>query len=104
MGIISDLRQLVPGNLPALQDVDQLEQATGVSGEVDVTVNSPDLTRPAVIAWMKDFETRVLDAHGFGGLFPSCRNENTEICPAISLPDLFSTSQGRPPRRGSTRC
>jgi hydrophobe/amphiphile efflux-3 (HAE3) family protein len=96
VGIISDLRQLVPGNLPALQDVDQLEQATGVSGEVDVTVNSQDLTRPAVIEWMKAFETRVLDAHGFGGLFPSCRDEQTEICPAISLPDLFSTSQGTP--------
>jgi uncharacterized protein len=98
VGIISDLRQLVPGNLPALQDVDQLEQATGVSGEVDVTVNSSDLTRPAVISWMKDFEARVLDAHGFGGLFPSCRRAGTEICPAISLPDLFSTSQATPSR------
>jgi uncharacterized protein len=96
VSIISDLRQLVPSNLPALQDVDQLERATGVSGEVDVTVNSSDLTRPAVISWMKDFEARVLAAHGFGGLFPSCRKEQTEICPAISLPDLFSTSQATP--------
>src|SRR3954452_22466894 len=30
--VISDIRQLVPGNLPALQDVDQLENATGISG------------------------------------------------------------------------
>ncbi len=96
VGIISDLRQLVPRNLPALQDVDQLERATGVSGEVDVTVNSADLTRPAVISWMKDFEARVLAAHGFGGLFPSCRKEQTQICPAISLPDLFATSQAVP--------
>ncbi len=96
VGVISDLRQLVPGNLPALQDVDQLERATGVSGEVDVTVNSSDLTNPHVIEWMKDFEGRVLAAHGFGGEFPSCRSANTQICPAIALPDLFSTSQATP--------
>ncbi|MDX6637906.1 MAG: uncharacterized protein QOJ01_1417, partial [Solirubrobacterales bacterium] len=96
VGIISDLRQLVPANLPALQGVDQLEKATGVSGEVDVTVNSSDLTNPSVISWMKDFEARVLAAHGFGGLYPSCRAERTQICPAIALPDLFSTSQAIP--------
>jgi uncharacterized protein len=98
IGIISDLRQLVPSNLPALQNVDQLEQATGVSGEVDVTVNAPDLTDPDVITWMKDFEARVLAANGFGGQFPSCRDENTQICPAIALPDLFGTDQGTPTR------
>jgi hydrophobe/amphiphile efflux-3 (HAE3) family protein len=96
IGIISDLRQLVPSNLPALKNVDELESATGVSGEVDVTVNAPDLTDPTVITWMKDFESRVLTANGFGGEFPSCRDENTQICPAIALPDLFGTQQGTP--------
>ena len=96
VSVISDLRQLVPSNLPALQNVDQLEAATGVSGEVDVTVNAPDLTDPAVISWMKDFEGRVLAAHGFGGEFPSCKDPQTEICPAIALPDLFGTEQGTP--------
>jgi hydrophobe/amphiphile efflux-3 (HAE3) family protein len=96
VGVISDLRQLVPSNLPALQNVDQLEAATGVSGEVDVTVNAPDLTDPAVITWMKDFESRVLTAHGFGGQFPSCKDAQTEICPAIALPDLFGSEQGTP--------
>jgi hydrophobe/amphiphile efflux-3 (HAE3) family protein len=96
--VISDLRQLVPSNLPALQNVDELEAATGVSGEVDVTVNAPDLTDPAVISWMKDFEGRVLAAHGFGGEFPSCKDAQTEVCPAIALPDLFGTEQGTPTR------
>ncbi len=36
--VISDIRQLVPRDLPALQNVDQLEQATGVSGLTYVTV------------------------------------------------------------------
>jgi hypothetical protein len=98
VGVISDLRQLAPASLPALHDVDQLERATGVSGEVDVTVNAPDLTDPAVIGWMKDFEGRVLAANGFGGEFPSCREERTQICPAIALPDLFGTEQGTPSR------
>ena len=69
-----------------------------MSGEVDVTVNAPDLTDPAVIAWMKDFESRVLAANGFGGEFPSCREARTQICPAIALPDLFGTAQGTPTR------
>ncbi len=98
VGVISDLRQLVPSSLPALHDVDQLERATGVSGEVDVTVNAPDLTDPAVLTWMKDFEGRVLAANGFGGEFPSCREAQTQICPAIALPDLFGATQGTPTR------
>jgi len=89
IGVISDIRELVPRNLPELHDVDELQSATGVSGEVDVAVTAPDLTDPKVIEWMKGFETRVLAAHGFGGQYPSCRAAQTQICPAISLPDLF---------------
>src|SRR5204862_5217407 len=58
--VISDIRELVPRNLPALQDVDQLENATGVSGLTYVTVTAPDLTDPKVISWMHAFEQRVL--------------------------------------------
>jgi hydrophobe/amphiphile efflux-3 (HAE3) family protein len=96
IGVISDIRQLVPRSLPELRDVDQLEQATGVSGEVDVTVTAPDLTDPNVILWMKDFESRVLTSHGLTGTVPSCRTEQAQICPAISLPDLFGDQQGVP--------
>src|SRR5205085_4211072 len=35
----SDVRQLVPENLQALRDVNTLENLTGVSGEIDVTVH-----------------------------------------------------------------
>src|SRR5439155_14334830 len=84
--VISDIRQLVPRSLPALRDVDQLEQATGISGLTYVTVSAPDLTDPAVIAWMHGFEQRVLQRHGFSGKSPSCQAAETEICPEISLP------------------
>ena len=63
--LISDIRELLPGDLPALEDVDELERATGVSGVVYVTVNADDLTDPAVIAWMHEFEDRMLPRHGF---------------------------------------
>ena len=95
--MISDIRQLVPKNLPALQNVDQLEQATGISGLTYVTVTAPDLTDPAVISWMHDYEQRVLERHGFAGAYPSCRAAQTQICPEISLPDfLYGSDQATP--------
>src|SRR6266511_3179518 len=87
--VVSDVRELVPDSLPALEDVDALEQATGVSGQVSVAVEAPDLTDPALIEWMDDFETRVLDQHGFGGEFASC--ERAELCPGVPFADLFGT-------------
>jgi uncharacterized protein len=98
--VISDIRQLVPKNLPALRNVDQLEQATGVSGLTYVTVSAPDLTDPAVISWMHDFEQRVLARHGFSGTNPSCQSSTTQLCPEISLPDfLYGAGQTTPTRQ-----
>ena len=98
--VISDIRQLVPSDLPALENVDELEQATGVSGLTYVSVTAPDLTDPAVISWMHDYEQRVLARHGFHGRNSSCRDAGTEICPEISLPDfLYAGEQGAPSRQ-----
>jgi len=97
--VISDIRELVPRSLPELKNVDQLEQATGISGLSYVTVTAPDLTDPAVIEWMHDFEQRVLQRHGFSGEFASCRSAETQICPEISLPDfLYGSDQTAPSR------
>jgi uncharacterized protein len=91
--VISDVRELVPQNLQALKDVNQLEKATGVSGELDVTVHAKDLTDPSVVKWMTSFEQRVLAAHGYkaGDTCSQAKNP-PEVCPALSLPDLFNTS------------
>jgi uncharacterized protein len=98
--VISDIRQLVPRDLPALQNVDELEQATGISGLTYVTVTAPDLSDPAVISWMHDFEQRVLERHGFSGESPTCKAEQTQICPEISLPDfLYAGGQATPSRQ-----
>jgi hydrophobe/amphiphile efflux-3 (HAE3) family protein len=95
--VVSDIRDLAPSSLPALRDVNTLQRETGVSGEVDVVVRSDDLTNPKLIAWMRSFQRRVLERHGYAGPSPSC--DQAEICPALSLTDLFSGATGRQARQ-----
>lgn len=99
--LVSDFRALLPNDLPALAGVTKIQDATGASGEVDVTVTSDDLTNPRVVEWMKSFEHRVLAGHGFSGQYPSCLDERAEICPAIALPDLFQSAT--PPTRADVK-
>jgi hydrophobe/amphiphile efflux-3 (HAE3) family protein len=91
--VVSDIRDLAPSSLGALQDVEVLQEETGVSGEVNAVVRSDDLTDPEVIAWMSDFQGRVLERGGFEGETPSC--EAADICPAVALTDLFSAGGSR---------
>jgi uncharacterized protein len=92
----SDIRQLVPADLPALQSVDHLESVSGIGQELDVIV-SGDVTSPEAIAWMSDFKQRVLADHGFDGVSPSCLDPGTELCPGPALSDLFDLGSGRAP-------
>jgi predicted RND superfamily exporter protein len=90
--VTSDVRKLVPQNLRALKDANTLQRATGVSGEIDITVTAPDLTDPAVLSWMTRFQERVLTQHGYkpgGGSSCQQKVNAPELCPALSLPDLF---------------
>ncbi len=89
--VVSDIRELVPSDLPELEAVDELERATGVVGEVDVTVSAPDLTAPEVVAWMRDYKRRVLAQAGFSGASESCLEQTASLCPSIALPDLFDS-------------
>lgn len=88
--VVSDVRELVPSDLQALEDVNALQEETGVSGEIDVMVQADDITDPDVIAWMSRFQASVLRAHGYraGKRCTQARNA-PELCPALSLPDLF---------------
>ncbi|HKP19964.1 MAG TPA: MMPL family transporter, partial [Thermoleophilaceae bacterium] len=91
--VTSDIQELVPQDLSALRDVDTLQKETGVSGEIDVTIRADDITDPKVVAWMTRFQDQVLKAHGFR-TGKRCTQERNppELCPALSLPDLFSTA------------
>ena len=88
----SDIQKLVPQDLPALRDLDALQRSTGVGGEVDVIIEGADLTRPAVLNWMIGYQTGVLKRFRYS----APRGCGTaELCPAFSLPDLFTTPASR---------
>jgi uncharacterized protein len=91
-GVETDIRDLAPPNLGALKDLNELEKETGISGDVNVTIQAKDPTDPAVISWAENFQQRVLARHGFSGGAPSCAD--AQICPALSLTDFFGGSTG----------
>ena len=62
ISVESELPRLVPQSLGAVRDLEALQRETGVAGEVDVLVEGRDLTDPAVIAWMRDYQYEVLAA------------------------------------------
>ena len=84
--VSSDLRELVPQDLRGARDLDALQRATGVAGEIDVVVEGADLTDPAVVTWMRDYQAGLLKRYGY-----STKNGcgKAALCPALSLPDLF---------------
>jgi uncharacterized protein len=84
----TDIRALAPQNVEAVRELNELQDATGVSGELDVSVNAPDLTDPATIRWMASFKRQVLQAGGFSGANPSC--QAAEVCPGPALSDFVT--------------
>ncbi len=88
----SDIQKLVPQDLPALRDLDTLQRSTGVGGEVDVVIEGADLTRPEVVAWMVAYQQGVLKRYGYSAERGCGR---AQLCPAFSLPDLFTTAGAR---------
>jgi uncharacterized protein len=81
----SDLQRLVPSN-GALADLESLQKATGVGGEIDVVVSSDKLTDPSVVKWMAGYQDGLLKRFGYSEK-RGCGK--AELCPAFSLPDLF---------------
>jgi hydrophobe/amphiphile efflux-3 (HAE3) family protein len=95
---VSDIRSLAPQNLSAVHDLNELQDTTGVSGQLDVNVEGPDLTDPATIAWMAAFKQRVLRDNGFSGENPSCLD--ADVCPGPALSDFLTRGGGKLTRRG----
>jgi predicted RND superfamily exporter protein len=83
----SDITKLVPSNMPALRDLHTLERVTGVSGEIDVTVRAADVTKISIVRWMSDYESSLLAHYGY---LETKGCAQATLCPALSLPDLFS--------------
>ena len=85
----SDVQKLVPQHLSTLRALHDLQADSGVGGEVDVLVEGRKVTDPAVVQWMTRYQQRVLRRLHFDRRQGCGRSE---ICPAFSLPDLFTTS------------
>ncbi len=82
----TDITKLVPQSLGSLRALDTLERTTGVGGEIGVLVSGENLTHPATIEWMTEYQRRVLARFGYSEA-RGCRQ--ARLCPAFSLPDLF---------------
>ena len=87
----SNVTKLVPANMPALRHLNTLERVTGVSGEIDVLVHARDVATARTVDWMISYEDRLLDHFGYS---ESNGCQAATLCPALSLPDLFSTGAG----------
>jgi len=84
---VSDIRELAPQNIKAVEGLNELQETTGVSGQLDVSIEAEDLTDPETVEWMSGFKQRVLDASGFGGENPSCLR--ADVCPGPALSDFL---------------
>ncbi|HET8567257.1 MAG TPA: MMPL family transporter [Solirubrobacterales bacterium] len=92
LSTVTDIRELAPQNAREVRDLNELQDATGVSGTLDVSVHAPDLTDPATLRWMATFKRRVLRTGGFSGPEPSCLS--AEICPGPALSDFVASGSG----------
>jgi len=90
--VVSDIRKLVPADLPALQDLNTLQDRTSSSGEIDVLIEGENVTTPRTVAWMTDYQQRVLRRFGYD---ESKGCQASTLCPAFSLPDLLQGSDAR---------
>jgi hydrophobe/amphiphile efflux-3 (HAE3) family protein len=87
--VVSDVRKLVPADLPALRDLNTLQDRTASSGEIDVLVQGRNVASPQVVRWMTGYQQRVLRRFGYDEA-KGCRAAT--LCPAFSLPDLLQGS------------
>ncbi|MBS1862464.1 MAG: MMPL family transporter [Actinobacteria bacterium] len=83
---VSEVRQLAPHNLAAVEDLNTFEQPTGTTGNLEVLVESDRLTDPATIEWMAGFKRRVL-AH-----------DDVTAGPALS--DFLTRGEGKVTKSG----
>ena len=91
---VSDIRELAPQSIEAVEGLNELQDTTGVSGELDVSIEADDLTDPEVVEWMAGFKRRVLEGNGFGGENPSCLK--ADICPGPALSDFLVKGEEEP--------
>ncbi len=86
----TEISQLLPTRSAAVKDLLELEKATGTSGSLDLVVRAPDVTDPAVVRWIGEVRTGILEQAGYlpenPAAGPSC--ERAELCPGPAITDF----------------
>jgi predicted RND superfamily exporter protein len=72
--------------MASLRNLNALERASGVGGELDLMVSGADVGTPKTIEWMSSYQSAVLKRFGYTATRGCGR---AEVCPAFSLPTLF---------------
>jgi predicted RND superfamily exporter protein len=89
MHLETDPSRLLPSNAHALQQAEHVRQAVGVVGELDLVVTGPDVSSPALVAWLAGAEGRIADK---------------DLNPITGLPQFLTTfNYGQPPDAAATR-
>lgn len=87
----SDILALVPQQEGAVRELRNLQETTGVAGQVDILVTADNVGRAKTIAWLGELQRKILDRSGYSAE-RGCGQ--ADICPAFSLPDLFNRQRG----------
>ena len=82
----AEFRQLLPTRSAVVDDLLDVEDSTGTSGEVDLIVRSEDVTDPEVVAWMDEVRQAALAKAGYAAVDPSC--VEAELCPGPAITDF----------------
>lgn len=88
--IRTEISQLLPSRAPAVQDLVDLEDTTGTSGEIGLIVRAPDVTEPSVVLWSEQVRDQILGESGYDIEDPSC--VGAELCPGPAIPDFVDPS------------
>lgn len=83
---VSEVRQLAPHNLAAVEDLNTFEESTGTTGNLEVLVESDHLTDPATVEWMAGFKRSVL------------KHDDVTAGPALS--DFLTRGEGKVTKSG----
>ena len=87
----ADINQVLPSRAAAVEDLTDLEDSTGLSGEIDLIVSADDVTDPEVVAWLAEVRSDILFKAGYTSTGePDCLA--ADLCPGPSIPDFLPNS------------
>ncbi|MCB0867465.1 MAG: MMPL family transporter [Solirubrobacterales bacterium] len=82
----AEIGQLLPSRASVVKDLLNVEKTTGTSGEIDLIIQSPDVTDPEVVAWADEVRNEILNESGYLVEDPDC--VGAELCPGPAISDF----------------